>query len=103
MEGNRFLYLYQIAKFKPISTLDSFEHESLLCLLVAVVGFKMEGDVMLQEGGGSARICAGFDIDDMDGIIIDSGVDFVFIIADLSPIIPGTGHGKYCQIYYACG
>ena len=65
-------------------------------LLVAVVGFTMAGDAMLQEGGGSAKICAGFDDEDMDGIEIDNGVDFIFIVADLSPITPGTGHGNYC-------
>ena len=57
----------------------------------------MEGDVMLQEGGGSARICAGFD--SMDGVMIDSGVDFILIVTDLSPVTPGTGHGKNYQVY----
>ena len=47
---------------------------------------------MLQEGGGSARICAGFD-NDMDGITIDNRVFLIFTISDLSPTNPGTGHG----------
>lgn len=63
-------------------------------LLVAVVGFTMEGDTMLQEGGGSTKICAGFDAEDMDGIEIDSGVDFIFVVANLSSITPGTGYGN---------
>ena len=58
------------------------------------MGFTTEGDVMLQEGGGSTRICAGFD-SDMDGEIIDIEVFFIFQILDLLPITPGTGHGKH--------
>ena len=58
-----------------------------------MVGFTMEGDLMLQEGGGSARVCAGFD-NNMDGMtIIDDRVFIIFTITDLSPITPGTGHG----------
>ena len=67
------------------------------------MGFTTEGDVMLQEGGGSARICAGFDNDMVqEGILIDDRVHFIFTIADLSSTIPGTGHGKCCQVYHEC-
>ena len=49
---------------------------------------------MLQEGGGSAGICAGFD-NDMRNTKLNNEVFFIFTITDLSPINPGTGHGIY--------
>ena len=52
---------------------------------------------MLQEGGGSARICAGFD-NDMRNTKLNNEVFFIFTITDLSPINPGTGHGIYSAL-----
>ena len=57
-----------------------------------MVGFQAERDFILQEGGESAIICVGFN--NYSGIEIDSEVFFIFTISDLSPIEPGTGHGK---------
>ena len=57
-----------------------------------MVGFQGERNFILQEGGGSAIICVGFN--NYSEIEIDSAVFFIFTISDLSPIEPGTGHGK---------
>ena len=56
-----------------------------------MVGFTTVGDVILEEGGSSAPICAGFD-SDMDGMTIDTGAYLVITIVDLL-LTPGTGHG----------
>ena len=60
---------------------------------VAIVGFKNETNIMLQEGVGSVRVCAGFDT--MDNVTID-GMDFSFIIVaiNFTIVTPETGHSK---------
>lgn len=59
---------------------------------VATVGFKNVGDIMLQEGGGSERVCVGFD-SAMENVTIDSEVYFILEI-DSKASFPGSGHGN---------
>ena len=73
----------------------------ILCAAVAQVGFKTDGDIMLQEGGGSARVCAGFD-SDVDTKTIDSKVFFILKVTDLSALNPGSGHGTYTSFNPEC-
>ena len=56
--------------------------------LVAVAGFTHDGDIELQEGGGSAWVCVSLEPEDL---LIDERVYFIFSINDSTS---GTGNGK---------
>ena len=64
----------------------------LRILAVAVVGFKNDMQIMLQEGGKSARVCVGFD-SSMENVSME---DSVYITIDVIPDInnPGSGYGN---------
>ena len=61
-------------------------------LAVAVVGFKNDMQIMLQEGGKPAQVCVGFD-NSMENVSIE---DSVYIRIDVISNInsPESGYGN---------